>query len=443
VTSALDLHRLLRQDGALVVAHAARLLLVVVVAVVVRSLLLRGVRRLVRTAVEGSLPRALKPLRDRAFEPGALLTERRRLRAGTLGSVLRSVVTAGVATVAGAMALSELGLDLTPVVASAGIVGVAIGFGAQNLVKDFLTGMFMLLEDQYGVGDVIDAGPASGTVEAVGLRTTRLRDVEGTVWHIRNGEITRVGNKGQGWARAMLDVPLSLDSDVAAVRRVALSVAESVWHDDDFTGKELEQPAVWGGSSPSAPTACCCGWSSRPRRWSSGPWRGRSASGSSRRSTLTASRSASPPGASGRWAPASHRRQRRAPERITPVDTLYDAVGGEPFFRALVDRFYEGVAMDPLLRPLYPEQDLTGARERLALFLSQYWGGPTTYSDTRGHPRLRMRHAGWVIGERERDAWIGHMRAALSAVDHPPEVHDAVWGHLESAAHSLVNAPTR
>lgn len=246
MTSALDLHRLLRQDGALVAAHAARLLLVVVVAVVVRSLLLRGVRRLVRTAVEGSLPSALKPLRDRAFEPGALLTERRRLRAETLGSVLRSVVTAGVATVAGAMALSELGLDLTPVVASAGIVGVAIGFGAQNLVKDFLTGMFMLLEDQYGVGDVIDAGPASGTVEAVGLRTTRLRDVEGTVWHIRNGEITRVGNKGQGWARALLDVPLSLDSDVAAVRRVALSVAESVWHDDDFAGKVLEQPEVWG-----------------------------------------------------------------------------------------------------------------------------------------------------------------------------------------------------
>ena len=246
MTSALDLHRLLRQDGSLVAGHAARLLLVVVVALVVRALLLRGVRRVVRTAVEGSLPSALRPLRDRAFEHGALMSERRRLRAETLGSVLTSVVSVGVATVAGAMALSELGLDLTPVVASAGIVGVAVGFGAQNLVKDFLTGIFMLLEDQYGVGDVIDAGPASGTVEGVGLRTTRLRDVEGTVWHIRNGEIARVGNKSQGWARALLDVPLSLDADVAAVRRVALQVAESVWQDEDFAGKVLEQPEVWG-----------------------------------------------------------------------------------------------------------------------------------------------------------------------------------------------------
>ena len=127
------------------------------------------------------------------------------------------------------------------------------------------------------------------------------------------------------------------------------------------------------------------------------------------------------------------------------VDTLYAAVGGEPFFRGLVDRFYDGVAEDPVLRPLYPEQDLTGARERLALFLVQYWGGPTTYSDARGHPRLRMRHATWVIGERERDAWMRHMRGAVDgAVEEAglsAQVHDAVWGHLERAAHSLVNAP--
>ena len=113
-------------------------------------------------------------------------------------------------------------------------------------MKDFLTGMFMLLEDQYGVGDVIDAGPATGTVESVSLRATRLRDVDGTVWHLRNGEIARVGNMSQGWARALLDVPLALDSDVTAVRAVALEVAESVWHDPDFAGKVLEQPEVWG-----------------------------------------------------------------------------------------------------------------------------------------------------------------------------------------------------
>ena len=229
-------------------AHGARLLLIVVVAVVVRAVLNRAVRRIVRSAVEGSVPVALRPLTDRAraLDTTALLPERRRQRTETLGSVLRSIVSFGVVAVAGAMALSEVGLDLAPVVASAGIVGVAVGFGAQNLIKDFLTGIFMILEDQYGVGDVVDAGPATGTVEAVGLRTTRLRDVEGTVWHIRNGEIARVGNKSQGWARALLDVPLALDTDMALVRTVALSTAEGLWQDPAWAGKVLEQPEVWG-----------------------------------------------------------------------------------------------------------------------------------------------------------------------------------------------------
>ena len=228
--------------------HVGRLLLIVVVAVVVRALLNRLVARVVRSAVEGSVPVALRPLADRAraLDGTALLPERRRQRTETLGSVLRSIVSFAVIATAGAMVLSELGLDLAPVVASAGIVGVAVGFGAQNLIKDFLTGMFMILEDQYGVGDVVDAGPATGTVEAVGLRTTRLRDVEGTVWHIRNGEIARVGNKSQGWARALLDVPLALDTDMALVRTVALETAEGLWHDPDWEGKVLEQPEVWG-----------------------------------------------------------------------------------------------------------------------------------------------------------------------------------------------------
>ncbi len=125
--------------------------------------------------------------------------------------------------------------------------------------------------------------------------------------------------------------------------------------------------------------------------------------------------------------------------------TLYDATGPEVFHR-LVDRFYDGVALDPLLRPLYPDEDLGAARERLTLFLVQYWGGPSTYSDQRGHPRLRMRHAEWTIGERERDAWLRHMRAAfdeISEQDLPEPGRAAVWEHLERAAHSLVNAPTR
>jgi hemoglobin len=120
---------------------------------------------------------------------------------------------------------------------------------------------------------------------------------------------------------------------------------------------------------------------------------------------------------------------------------VFEAVGGEAVFRELVDAFYDGVAMDPILRPLYPEEDLSGARDRLALFLMQYWGGPTTYSDNRGHPRLRMRHAGWVIGERERDAWLGHMQKAILGIDVTEEVREALWEHVVRAAEMLVNSP--
>jgi hemoglobin len=123
------------------------------------------------------------------------------------------------------------------------------------------------------------------------------------------------------------------------------------------------------------------------------------------------------------------------------MSTLFDEVGGEPVFRQLVDLFYDGVAMDPILRPLYPEEDLTGARDRLALFLMQYWGGPTTYSDNRGHPRLRMRHAGWVIGERERDAWLTHMNRAILAIDVTEEAREAIWEHVARAAETLLNSP--
>ena len=124
------------------------------------------------------------------------------------------------------------------------------------------------------------------------------------------------------------------------------------------------------------------------------------------------------------------------------MTSLYDAVGGEPVFRQLVADFYAGVATDPVLRPLYPE-DLAPAEERLRMFLVQYWGGPGTYSEQRGHPRLRMRHVAWQVGERERDAWLTHMRAAVERIDVPEPARAAIWDHLERAAHSLVNAPPR
>ncbi|WIM97610.1 globin [Actinoplanes oblitus] len=123
------------------------------------------------------------------------------------------------------------------------------------------------------------------------------------------------------------------------------------------------------------------------------------------------------------------------PEEVT----FFTAVGGEETFRRLVDKFYEGVAQDPLLRPMYPEEDLGPAADRLALFLMQYWGGPNTYSASRGHPRLRMRHAPFRVGPAERDAWLAHMRVAVDSLGLPAELHTMLWDYLERAAYFMVN----
>lgn len=124
-----------------------------------------------------------------------------------------------------------------------------------------------------------------------------------------------------------------------------------------------------------------------------------------------------------------------------PAQTLYEAVGGAPTFRRLVAGFYRRVRQDPILRPLYPDEELDAAEERLFLFLIQYWGGPATYSEQRGHPRLRRRHAPFAIGAAERDAWLGNMRQALDEVGLDPGHEAAVWEHLERAALMLQNVP--
>src|SRR6187200_2366728 len=174
------------------------------------------------------------------------VSTRRVQRAQTMGSLLKSIVSGVVVAVAATMMLSELGVDIAPIVASAGIIGVALGFGSQTLVKDFLSGIFMIFEDQYGVGDVVDLGEASGTVEAVSLRVTRLRDVNGTVWYVRNGEILRVGNMSQNWARTVLDIGVAYSEDLARVRRVLMEVAHDLWEDEEFKGLVIEEPEVWG-----------------------------------------------------------------------------------------------------------------------------------------------------------------------------------------------------
>jgi small conductance mechanosensitive channel len=145
------------------------------------------------------------------------------------------------------MMLSALGFAIGPIIASAGILGVALGFGSQTLVKDFLSGIFLIFEDQYGVGDVVNLGDGlTGTVEAVSLRVTRLRDTNGTVWYVRNGELLRVGNMSQNWARTVLDVQVSAHEDLVRVRRVLTDVADDLWHDEDFEGVVIEEPEIWG-----------------------------------------------------------------------------------------------------------------------------------------------------------------------------------------------------
>jgi hemoglobin len=126
---------------------------------------------------------------------------------------------------------------------------------------------------------------------------------------------------------------------------------------------------------------------------------------------------------------------------VPPPENFYQAVGGSATFDRLVTVFYEGVATDPVLRPMYPEEDLGPAAERFRMFLEQYWGGPRTYSEQRGHPRLRMRHAPFTIGPVERDAWLHHMRHAVDSLELPDDLDSILWDYLERAAHFMLNAP--
>jgi small-conductance mechanosensitive channel len=231
------------------VTRPLAILFLLVIAVVLRWFLHRLIDRLVAQAAEG-LPSPVLRRRSQqsapAERPPLLAAGRRVQRAETMGSVLKSVTSIVIVTVFGITAIAELGYPIGPLIASAGVVGVALGFGAQSLVKDFLSGIFMIFEDQYGVGDVVDLGEAGGTVEAVGMRVTRLRDVEGTVWYVRNGEIIRVGNQSQNWARTVLDIPVALDQDLRKVQDVLRDVAHDLWDDDDYRNLVIEEPSVWG-----------------------------------------------------------------------------------------------------------------------------------------------------------------------------------------------------
>ncbi|MDJ0394466.1 mechanosensitive ion channel family protein [Rhodococcus sp. G-MC3] len=201
-------------------------------------------------------PLLLRPLRERAPSTlqGSILSERRRQRAKTIGSVLKSAVSVVVLTWFVLSVLDVVGINVTPFIASAGIVGVALGFGAQNLVRDFLSGIFMLLEDQYGVGDVVDLGEAIGTVESVGLRVTTIRDVNGTVWYCRNGEVLRVGNMSQGFAVAVLDLPVAHTANLDEACEVAEKATVDVVTSGAFEDELLGDPEMLGVNAVSADT---------------------------------------------------------------------------------------------------------------------------------------------------------------------------------------------
>lgn len=239
-------NRTLAELGDWLVGPPLRILLILLVAVVVNRIARRAVKRTLRGMASGAMRERLGAVRKRT--PAAFLeTQETNLRgeqrANALSGVLRSIVSFVIFAIAGFMVLDELGVNLAPLLAGAGVVGLAIGFGSQALVKDFLSGMFILIEDQFGVGDVVDLDGTSGTVEAISLRTTQLRSVEGTVWHVPNGEIRRVGNMSKHWSRAVLDVEVAYGADIEQARGVIKRVADEVWRS---SSEVVEEPEVQG-----------------------------------------------------------------------------------------------------------------------------------------------------------------------------------------------------
>lgn len=226
-----------------------RIAFVVVGAIVLNRIVGRAIRRFA-ARIEGSAQsgrlRRWWDLAPSVFLSTGEVNLRAAARAQTLSAVMRSIASVVIATYAVIYVLGALGLALGPLLAGAGVAGVALGFGAQSLVKDFLTGIFLLVEDQYGVGDVVDVGEASGSVESVSLRVTRLRDVNGTVWHVPNGEIRRVGNMSQQWARAVLDVAVSPNADLERAAAVIADTAAAVWAGPEAATDVLDQPEVLG-----------------------------------------------------------------------------------------------------------------------------------------------------------------------------------------------------
>ncbi len=221
---------------------------VLLIAIVARFILRRAIRTGVTASIKAS--DAHNPSRSRADKllghlSGAL-NARHEARVRTVGSVLSNAVDVILILLVALTILRILGVPLEPVLAASGIGGVALAFGAQSLVKDYISGILMIFEDQFGVGDLIDTGEVKGTVEEVGLRVTKLVDASGQVWYVRNGEIARVGNRSQGWSTATIDIPIAPNQNTTQAVDVLNEVVDEVFADESYSDVLLERPSVLG-----------------------------------------------------------------------------------------------------------------------------------------------------------------------------------------------------
>jgi small conductance mechanosensitive channel len=222
-----------------------RIVLIVVGLIIVRWILLVLVRRIVTTVTTGVKKRE-GAADTKALDASPLARARIVQRARTIGLVLSNLITASLTISAMIAILAELGIAIGALAAGAGILGAALGFGAQSLVKDFLAGLFIVVEDQFGVGDFVDLGTATGVVESIRLRVTQVRDSEGTVWYVRNGEILRVGNQSQGWSRIILDLPLAYNSDLEKAKKAIEAAAAKLTETPALKTGLIGKAEVWG-----------------------------------------------------------------------------------------------------------------------------------------------------------------------------------------------------
>lgn len=218
--------------------------LVVLATVLLRWVWRRFIRRTTRSVMDSSLTKRLSGT-DGDELAQRVAAERQQARADAVASLLISTGTAVIVAIAVMVILGQLGVNIGPLIASAGIVGIAIGFGAQTIVRDFLSGVFMIMESQFGVGDVITVNGVTGTVEGVGLRITKLRDVEGTLWYVTNGSVTELGNRSQGWSLAVVDVPIGYGADLAAVKALLSETAADLQEDETWGPRIMaDEPQV-------------------------------------------------------------------------------------------------------------------------------------------------------------------------------------------------------